>query len=76
MDALAFRCPQTNQTVATGISIDSEGVRRIRSMPLRSRCPHCEQVHELQISDAFLIPMMRRPPAPYAGVPIILRRPF
>jgi hypothetical protein len=76
MDALAFRCPQTNQTVATGISIDSDGVRQIRSLPLHSRCPYCQQVHELQISDAFLLPMMRSSEAARTSAPIILRRPF
>jgi hypothetical protein len=59
MDALAFRCPQTSQTVATGISIDRDGVGQIRSMPLRSRCPYCAELHELRIRDAFFIPMMR-----------------
>ena len=77
MDALAFRCPRSNQTVATGIAIDSDGVRQIRSMPLRSRCPYCEDVHELQISDAFFIPMMRRSEAPRgASLPISLPRRF
>jgi hypothetical protein len=76
LDGLAFRCPQTNQTVATGISIDAEGVRRIRSMPLRSRCPYCAEVHELQISDAFFIPMMRNSEQPRLPSIPAARRPF
>jgi hypothetical protein len=76
LDALAFRCPQTNQTVATGISIDAEGVRQIRAMPLRSRCPYCQEVHELQISDAFFIPMMRNSEKPRLPSMPVRRRPI
>jgi hypothetical protein len=51
---LTFKCPYTNKPIKSGIEIDSENARRMRTLPLRVQCPHCGLHHDGVIGDGVL----------------------
>jgi hypothetical protein len=54
MSELIFRCPYSNRPIASGIDIDPRDARRMRSVPIRIRCPHCGFSHDGTIADGEL----------------------
>jgi hypothetical protein len=54
MERLYFTCPRTRQTVDAGIETELDTLLRIRSSPVRLRCPVCGERHEWQVRDAQL----------------------
>jgi hypothetical protein len=51
---LIFRCPYSNRPIASGIAIDRRDAEKIRSLPIRIRCPHCGFCHDGTVADAEL----------------------
>lgn len=54
MERLYFPCPNSGQEVDIGIETELETLLRIRSSPVRGRCPVCGERHEWRVSDAQL----------------------
>ena len=54
MERLYFTCPRTREPIDAGIESELETLLRIRSSPVRLRCPICSERHEWQVRDAQL----------------------
>jgi hypothetical protein len=54
MAELTFRCPYSNRPIETGIDVDRADAQKIRALPIRIRCPHCDCSHDGTIADAEL----------------------
>lgn len=54
MSELIFRCPYSNRPIASGIDIDPRDAHKMRSVPIRIRCPHCGFCHDGTIADGEL----------------------
>ena len=54
MSELIFRCPYSNRPIASGIDIDPRDAQKMRSVPIRVRCPHCGFCHDGTIADGEL----------------------
>lgn len=54
MEHLYFVCPATGRSVDAGIETDIGTLLRIKSKPVRARCPDCQQWHEWKVLDAKL----------------------
>jgi hypothetical protein len=55
VERLQFRCPNTGQSIDVGIESELETLLRIRSKPVRARCPFCDETHQWQVGDAQLL---------------------
>jgi hypothetical protein len=51
---LAFSCPTTGRSIATGIEMDAATRRSTWFEPVRLSCPHCGAEHEMSVSAAFI----------------------
>ena len=54
MERLFFVCPVTGRQIDTGIETEIGTLLRIKSKPVRARCPDCQQWHEWKVRDASL----------------------
>jgi uncharacterized Zn finger protein len=54
MERLYFVCPKTGLSIDVGIESELQTLLRIRGESLRSRCPHCGQMHEWCVGDGQL----------------------
>jgi hypothetical protein len=54
MAELTFRCPYSNRPIMTGIDIDPADADKMRSFPIRIRCPHCDCTHDGTVADGEL----------------------
>ena len=54
MEHLHFVCPNTGQDIDVGIDSELETLLRIRSSPVRARCPICGERHEWKVREAKL----------------------
>jgi hypothetical protein len=54
MASLRFACPKTNQQVATGVETDVQGLSASWKETLKVKCPHCGEVHEISVRDAYI----------------------
>jgi len=54
MSELMFRCPYSNRPIASGIEVDRGDVQKIRTLPIRIRCPHCGFCHDGTLGDGEL----------------------
>jgi hypothetical protein len=54
MAELTFRCPYSNRPITTGIDIDPGDADKMRSFPIRIRCPHCDSTHDGTVADGEL----------------------
>jgi predicted RNA-binding Zn-ribbon protein involved in translation (DUF1610 family) len=54
MGVLMVRCQRTGREFATGINITEESFSILPDTLVKSRCPHCGQVHAWWIHDARL----------------------
>jgi len=54
MERLMFICPKTGREVDVGIETDIGTLLRIKSQPVRGRCPACGQSHEWKVAEATL----------------------
>jgi predicted RNA-binding Zn-ribbon protein involved in translation (DUF1610 family) len=54
MERLHFVCPATKSDIDTGIESELDTLLRIRSTPVRARCPACGEVHEWKVQEAQL----------------------
>lgn len=54
MERLYFTCPRTRKTIDAGIESELDTLLRIRTSPVRLRCPMCGESHEWQVRDAQL----------------------
>jgi hypothetical protein len=50
MGTLLFRCPQTSNLIDSLVETDDESLSSSRDLPIRVFCPHCQDHHELPIS--------------------------
>ena len=55
MESLRFICPNTDREIDVGIESELETLLRIRSSPVRARCPACGERHEWRVRDAHLL---------------------
>jgi hypothetical protein len=54
MAALFFNCPKTRRHAPTGIETDVQSLRASWKATLKLNCPHCGEVHEISIRDAYI----------------------
>jgi hypothetical protein len=54
MERLIFTCPRTRRAVDAGIETELDTLLRIRTSPVRMRCPFCGERHEWEVRDAQL----------------------
>jgi hypothetical protein len=54
MASLLFACPKTNRQVATGVETDVQGLSASWKETLKVKCPHCGEVHEISVRDAYI----------------------
>jgi hypothetical protein len=47
-----FRCPKTGGDIPADFDADLQSLSLIRLFRVRVFCPRCQEVHELQVSDA------------------------
>ena len=55
MNALMIKCPKTGQLIPTGIETDELSLRLTDNVTSRAWCRHCNDEHEWQTQDAFLM---------------------
>jgi len=51
---LLVPCPRTGRQVLTGIETDVQSLRASWKRMLTVDCPHCGEVHELSVREAYL----------------------
>jgi hypothetical protein len=51
---LLFSCPKTGRQVPTGIKTDVQSLRALWRRKLKLECPHCGEVHEFSVREAYL----------------------
>jgi predicted RNA-binding Zn-ribbon protein involved in translation (DUF1610 family) len=55
MERLHFICPETGQDIDVGIDSELDTLLRIRTSPIRARCPVCGERHEWEVREARLL---------------------
>ena len=86
MACLHFTCPNTNRIAPTGVEMDVQGLRTHWRSTLTLNCPHCDDVHDVCVSEVYLaaciasldpygsLPGRRYPPAAtFFGVSLRMR---
>jgi hypothetical protein len=53
MASLFFTCPRTRQQAPTGIETDVQSLRSAWKATLNVKCPHCGEVHQISVPEAF-----------------------
>jgi hypothetical protein len=51
---LLFSCPKSGRQVPTGIETDVQSLRALWRRKLKLDCPHCGEVHEFSVREAYL----------------------
>jgi hypothetical protein len=51
---LHFTCPNTNRIAPTGVEMDVQGLRTHWRSTLTLNCPHCDDVHDVCVSEVYL----------------------
>ncbi|HVZ54921.1 MAG TPA: hypothetical protein VG986_23350 [Pseudolabrys sp.] len=54
MSSVMIRCPNTGESVSTGIETEANVFRRLPKVPARMRCPACGEEHDWSVSSAWL----------------------
>src|SRR5262245_34375543 len=54
MARLLFTCPNTSRKASTGVEMDVEGLRQYWKLTLKLDCPHCNEVHDVCVREAYL----------------------
>ena len=54
LSGLLFTCPKTGQPAPTGIETDVQSLRALWRRTLKLDCPHCGEVHEFTVREAYL----------------------
>jgi transposase-like protein len=54
MASLLFNCPKTNHPAPTGVETDAQSLRASRKATLKVNCPHCGEVHEISVREAYI----------------------
>ena len=54
MARLLFTCPNTSRKASTGVEMDVQGLRQYWKLTLKLDCPHCNQVHDVCVREAYL----------------------
>jgi hypothetical protein len=60
MAAVTIRCPETGQTIPTGIETEPEDFKRLPRVDSRLICPACGREHVWNAAEAFLAPLSAR----------------
>jgi hypothetical protein len=55
MSSLFVRCPTTHEPVSTGIETDPESLAKMQSTTVSIVCPHCGQLHDLKMSETYMV---------------------
>jgi hypothetical protein len=61
MGALMIMCPNTGQSISTGIETDEYSLKQIDDVPTRTRCPLCGIDHTWWKREAWLTDQPERP---------------
>jgi hypothetical protein len=61
---ILMRCPTTNQTVATGLLVDSASFATLRHLHAPLQCPECGGTHEWHDTPAWLGRVINGRPLP------------
>ena len=61
MSSLFFTCPTTRQQAPTGIETDVQSLRAAWKATLNVKCPHCGEVHEISVREAYINGARQRP---------------
>jgi hypothetical protein len=51
---LLFTCPNTSRKASTGVEMDVQGLRQYWKLTLKLDCPHCNEVHDVCVREAYL----------------------
>jgi hypothetical protein len=51
---LLFTCPNTSRKASTGVEMDVQGLRQYWKLTLKLDCPHCDEVHDVCVREAYL----------------------
>ena len=54
MGQLLAQCPNTSALINTGVETDAPSLAAAWKSALRVNCPHCNEVHEIRVSEAYL----------------------
>jgi hypothetical protein len=54
MSVLMIRCPQTGESIFTGIETDQVSINRAPDVPVHTRCPACGREHMWWKRDSWL----------------------
>ena len=54
MARLLFTCPNTSRKASTGVEMDVQGLRQCWKLTLKLACPHCDDVHDVCVREAYL----------------------
>ena len=58
MGPLLVQCPNTFALINTGVETDAASLAVAWSSALRLDCPHCNEVHEVRVREAYLQDVM------------------
>jgi hypothetical protein len=54
MFPLSYICPNTNRPASAGIETDPDSLRACWRKALAVKCPHCGDVHEILVREAYM----------------------
>jgi hypothetical protein len=54
MNPLVAHCPKTAAVINTGIGTEFKSLSQVWRKTIRIRCPHCNEEHEIKVSEAYL----------------------
>ena len=58
MGSLLAQCPNTSALINTGVETDASSLAAAWRSALRVNCPHCNEVHEIRVNEAYLQDVM------------------
>jgi hypothetical protein len=58
MGPLLAQCPNTSALINTGVETDARSLAAAWRSALRLNCPHCNEVHEIRVREAYLHDVM------------------
>jgi hypothetical protein len=58
MGQLLFRCPNSGQTIDSGVHTDETSLAKVRSLSVKLYCPVCKTTHLMRAGDGEVDPIV------------------